>query len=266
MCYTSKYSLLDKANKLTDEIKIPLTPIKRGTKKSALPTWTNRRDNKILATLEERKEWFEDNKYNLAMIFDNKYFGLDIDGSESKRIFWQVLLPRQCGESTRRKVSNTWRVMTPGGGEHLIFATGDKNDKKISSRVCGTVVNYDNTWGHDLLEVVAHPKYMIQGGYESQNREYRDITDLRIEILDSEELGEFTGLLQKFNVLIHTTNNIAASLKDFYHNNHRNSICWTLSGFLFKYGCPDWLVSEVITRLWMYYKDNDSLEDRLRYR
>ena len=49
------------------------------------------------------------------MIFDNKHFGLDIDGSESKRIFWQVLLPRQCGESTRRKVSNTWRVMTPGG-------------------------------------------------------------------------------------------------------------------------------------------------------
>ena len=66
-----------------------------------------------------------------------------------------------------------------------------ENDKKISSRVYGTVVNYDNTWGHDLLEVIAYPKYMIQGGYESQNREYRDITDLRIEILDSEELGEF---------------------------------------------------------------------------
>ena len=101
--YTSKCSLLDKANKLTDEIKIPLTPIKRDTKKSALRTWTDRRDKKQLATLEERKEWFEDNKYNLAMIFDNKYFGLDIDGSESKRIFWQVLLSRQCGESHAEK-------------------------------------------------------------------------------------------------------------------------------------------------------------------
>ena len=256
------YSLLDKANKLTDEIKIPLIPIRRETKKPALDTWTDRRENKQLATLDERQEWFENNKHNLGMIFDNRYFGLDIDGSESKRIFWQVLLSNHCSESLRQKVCNTWRVMTPGGGEHLVFQRTE-NDIKISSRVYGSFTNYDHTWDHDLLEVIAYPKYMIQGGYQTQNREYRDLNDLRIEVLDTEELGELLRLLQMFLVLVHTTTNIAERFKNFYHNNYRNNICWTLSGFLFKYGCPDWLVSEIITRLWMYYKDSDPLQDRL---
>ena len=262
MTSTPDYSLLDKANKLTDEIKIPLIPIRRETKKPALETWTDRREKKQLATSEERREWFENNKHNLGMIFDDRYFGLDIDGSESKRIFWQVLLSNHCSESLCQKVTNTWRVMTPGGGEHLVFERTE-NDIKISSRVYGSFTNCDQTWDHDLLEVIAYPKYMIQGGYQTENREYRDVTHLRIEVLDTEELGELLRLLQMFRVLVRTTTNIAERFKDFYHNNHRNNICWTLSGFLFKYGCPDWLVSEIITRLWMYYKDRDPLQDRL---
>ena len=52
MTLGSDHSLLDKANKLTDEIKIPLIPIRRETKKPALETWTDRRENKQLATSE----------------------------------------------------------------------------------------------------------------------------------------------------------------------------------------------------------------------
>jgi len=254
-------SLLDKADILTDKEKIPVIPIVRGgeyNKHPALPKWTDRRDAvpMQLASQEERISWFKNDKHNLAIILDKQYFGIDLDGPESKRMLWHVLVPKQEGDSTRRKMSSTWHVMTPGGGEHLVFRTStdkdDKEQRKISSKTYGVISNIDNTWKHDLLELVAHPKYMIMGSYESTDRRYKDVTDMRIETLYKEELDIFLELLRRFKVLVDTTCNIAKSLSEFYHNNHRNTICWTLAGYLFKYGCPEWIVCEIIRRVAMY--------------
>ena len=183
------------------------------------------------------------------------------------RLFWDILLPVHPGESTRHKIFNTWRVMTPGGGEHITLqrANGynsDGEDKKILSKIYGSITNVDGSWKHDMLEVVAHPKYTIQGGYEDVVRKYRDITDIRIEPLYNEEISIILDLLQRFKTLVNTTNGIAKLLEDFYHNNYRNNICWTLSGYLFKYGCSNWFISEIIRRVAMYNK-HDPLENRL---
>ena len=222
-------------------------------KHPALDTWTDRRDRRQLASQNELKDWFANGKYNLAVVLD-KEFTIDIDGPETRRLFWDILLPVHPGESTRHKIFNTWRVMTPGGGEHITLqrANGynsDGEDKKILSKIYGSITNVDGSWKHDMLEVVAHPKYTIQGGYEDVVRKYRDITDIRIEPLYNEEISIILDLLQRFKTLVNTTNSIAKLLEDFYHNNYRNNICWTLSGYLFKYGCSNWFISEIIRRV-----------------
>jgi hypothetical protein len=269
MITTNPESLLEKANILTEEKRIPVIPIRRkgnDKKRPALQTWTDRRDREQLATQEERQDWFANSKYNLGMILGKQDVGIDIDGPESKRIFWDVLLPMCSNESTKYKISNTWRIKTPGGGEHLtlkIVSENGNDDKKAANRKWGVIENIDNSWKHDMLESLTHPRYMIIAGFEDEVKKYQDITDMNIQTLENGERENLFDLLQKFKVLVDSTVNTAKLLIDFYHTNYRNDICWTLAGFLFKYGSPKWFISETIRRVAMYNKDTDPIESRI---
>ena len=254
---SSPPSTFELATKLTNEKNIVVIPIRNDEqKKPALPSWKeDRRENRQLATAEELKSWFmnQDLRLGICLLEGDGNVCIDTDGVETQRIFRNITIPKFAPQLQQSLENDSWRVRTPSGGQHMVLTITDTEQiKQLKNREYGALPGK-----HELLELMCYPKYIVQSGLGYEQIQYNDSklppTGL---CLDKAQFEILKSALEKHEVLANTLTDIVNALKDqkLKENGFRHHMCLYLAGYLHKYGCPEWLITEIVKQIGRCYE------------
>jgi hypothetical protein len=244
-------SLFEYAQSLTAK-EIPIIPTKN--KKPILDTWADRR-NKV-ATAEEMKDWYSNGigksiADGIAIPINNTEFAIDTDG-RGETVFLTKLM-KGFPEELRNKIKNTMLTKTPHGYHRTFRIRKEEFPDGIKSE---TIVKYND---HNEIQVVGKAHYLIVYGIG-----YEVISDIdNIITLSKEDAEKLVGILKLFRGEANGIKTTLGALKPHYSQPKRNDVVFALSGYLHKYGVPEFLIHDVVEQLATDNSD-DEIPSRLR--
>ena len=226
------------ARKLTNHgfVIIPLND------KIAIIKYKDRR--KVQATTREIDLWFSNGdgrrpKANgIAIAINNTEFGIDTDGEKCESIFLNIV--SKLSAELQDKIRKTMYTKTPHGHHRTFRYISDDFPDGIKEK---TYLKINGE--HSEIALKGRDHYFVERGPG-----YEIIKDVEnVVTLTNTEVNELLGVLTVFGAEHEGLTKVVRKLQPYYVKPNRDSIIFTLSGYLHKGGTPGLKIIEIAQRL-----------------
>jgi hypothetical protein len=237
--------LHEEADKLTEHGFLVI-PLCNGVPKKGVE-YSKRRD--ILASEDERGQWFSDKKVNgIAIGINKKEFAIDTDGEYCENLLVNEGI-RHLPNELQDLVKRTMYTKTPSGGYHRVFKINrDDFPDGVETK------KYISEPGHNEISVIGKEHILRE-----RSAEHKVINDVECLVtLNKAQVTELFKMLSKLNEL-NTINKVADLLAPYYYQPHRDNIVFTYSGFLHKNKTPLFVAESIViclANLTKYYDED----------